>query len=42
MEDAIKIKLRRELVDYIGTRFKDNLENPVGAKIEFKFNHLKK
>ena len=42
VEDAIKIKLRRELVDYIGTRFKDNLENPVGAKIEFKFNHLKK
>ncbi len=42
VEDAIKIKMRRELIDYIGTRFKDNLENPVGAKIEFKFYHLKK
>lgn len=41
VEDAIKIKMRGELKDYIGKRFRWIPENPKGAKIEFRFNHLK-
>ena len=41
VEDAIKIKMRGELKDYIGKRFRWNPEDPKGAKIEFRFNHLK-
>jgi hypothetical protein len=42
VEDAIKIKMRGELTDYIGKRFRWTPQDPKGAKIEFKFNHLKK
>jgi hypothetical protein len=42
VEDAIKIKMRGELKDYIGKRFRWKSEDPKGAKIEFRFNHLKK
>jgi hypothetical protein len=42
VEDAIKIKMRGELKDYIGKRFRWVAEDPKGAKIEFRFNHLKK
>jgi hypothetical protein len=41
VEDAIKIKMRGELKDYIGKRFRYKPEDPKGAKIEFRFNHLK-
>jgi hypothetical protein len=41
VEDAIKIKMRGELKDYIGKRFRWKPEDPKGAKIEFRFNHLK-
>jgi len=41
VEDAIKIKMRGELKDYIGKRFRWVANDPKGAKIEFKFNHLK-
>ena len=41
VEDAIKIKMRGELIDYIGKRFKWSPEDLKGSKIEFKFNHLK-
>ena len=41
VEDAIKIKMRGELKDYIGTRFRWKAEDPKGAKIEFRFKHLK-
>ena len=41
VEDAIKIKMREELRDYIGKRFRWVSEDPKGAKIEFRFNHLK-
>ena len=41
VEDAIRIKMRGELRDYIGKRFRWVAEDPKGAKIEFKFNHLK-
>jgi hypothetical protein len=42
VEDAIKIKMRGELTDYMGKRFRWTPEDPKGAKIEFRFNHLKK
>jgi hypothetical protein len=41
VEDAIRIKMRGELRDYIGKRFRWVADDPKGAKIEFKFNHLK-
>ena len=41
VEFAIKIKMRRELIDYIGKRFRWNSDELKGSKIEFKFNHLK-
>ena len=41
VEDAIKIKMRGELKDYIGKRFRYKPEDPKGANIEFRFNHLK-
>ena len=41
VEDAIKIKMRGELKDYIGKRFRWKAEDPKGAKIEFRFKHLK-
>ena len=41
VEDAIKIKMRGELKDYIGKRFRWTPQDPKGAKIEFRFNHLK-
>jgi hypothetical protein len=41
VEDAIRIKMRGELRDYIGKRFRWVAEDPKGAKIEFRFNHLK-
>ena len=41
VEDAIKIKMRGELKDYVGKRFRWRAEDPKGAKIEFRFNHLK-
>jgi hypothetical protein len=41
VEDAIRIKMRGELKDYIGKRFRWVADDPKGAKIEFKFNHLK-
>ena len=40
IEDNIKTKLRGELKDYIGTRFRYT-ENPPKTQVEFKFNHLK-
>jgi hypothetical protein len=40
IEDNIKTKLRDELKDYIGTRFRYT-ENPPKTQVEFKFNHLK-
>jgi hypothetical protein len=33
--------MRGELKDYIGKRFRWKPEDPKGAKIEFRFNHLK-
>jgi hypothetical protein len=39
VEDAIKIKLKGELKDYIGTRFRFNADEV--PNMEFKFNHLK-
>lgn len=42
VEDAIRIKMRGELRDYIGKRFRWSPQDPKGAKIEFRFNHLKK
>ena len=42
VEDKIKSKMRSELVDYIGTRFRWLPEDPINSKVEFKFNHLKK
>lgn len=42
VEDAIKIKMRMQLKDYIGKRFRWSSEDPKGSKIEYKFNHLKK
>ena len=41
VEDAIRIKMRGELRDYIGKRFRWVADDPKGAKIEFRFNHLK-
>lgn len=41
VEDWVKIKLRNELKDYIGTRFRYT-EEPPKTQVEFKFNHLKK
>ena len=41
VEYAIKIKMRGELIDYIGKRFRNTPEDLKGSKIEFKFNHLK-
>ena len=41
VEDAIRIKMRGELRDYIGKRFRWTPQDPKGAKIEFRFNHLK-
>lgn len=41
VEDWIKIKLRNELKDYIGTRF-SYTEEPPKTQVEFRFNHLKK
>lgn len=41
VEDAIKIKMRGELKDYIGKRFRWVPQDPKGSKIEFRFNHLK-
>ena len=42
VEDKIASKMRGELKDYTGTRFRYTDEIPPGTKIEFKFNHLKK
>mgnify|MGYP003353563737 FL=1 len=42
VEGKIKSKMRSELVDYIGTRFRWLPEDPINSKVEFKFNHLKK
>ena len=42
VENQIILKMRGELKDYIGTRFRYTDEIPTGTKIEFKFNHLKK
>ena len=38
----LKFKLRGELIDYVGTRFRYTDEIPPDTKIDFKFNHLKK
>jgi hypothetical protein len=42
VEDAIKFKMKDELKDYIGKRFRWMSEDPKGSKIEYRFNHLKK
>ena len=42
VENRIKIKLRDELKDYIGSRFKYTDEIPPETKIDFRFNHIKK
>ena len=42
VENRIKIKLRDELKDYIGSRFKYTDETPPETKIDFRFNHIKK
>lgn len=43
VEDIVKIKIRDEIKDYIGTRFsRANKEQPSKSQLEFKFNHLKK
>jgi hypothetical protein len=42
VENRIKIKLRDELKDYIGSRFRYTDETPPETKIDFKFNHIKK
>jgi hypothetical protein len=41
VEEAIKIKMRGELKDYIGKRFRWTPEDPRGSNIEYKFSHLK-
>ena len=41
VESAIKIKMNRELIDYVGKRFRWTSDNIKGSKIDFKFNHLK-
>jgi hypothetical protein len=41
VEYAIKIKMRGELKDYIGKRFREYTKDLKDSKIEFKFNHLK-
>jgi hypothetical protein len=42
IEDNIKSKLKGELKDYIGTRFRYTGEDSPNTQVEFKFNHLKK
>jgi len=42
VESSIKNKLRGELKDYIGSRFRYTDETPPETKIDFKFNHIKK
>jgi hypothetical protein len=42
VEERIKMYMREKLKDYIGTRFRWMDEIPVGTKVDFKFNHLKK
>jgi len=42
VESSIKNKLRGELKDKVGTRFRYTDETTPDTKIEFKFNHLKK
>jgi hypothetical protein len=41
VENAIKLKMRGELKDYIGKRYTWAPEGLKGSKIEFRFNHLK-
>jgi len=41
VENAIKLKMNRELIDYIGKRFRWKPEDVKGSKVEFRFNHLK-
>jgi hypothetical protein len=41
VENAIKLKMRGELKDYIGKRYTWTPEGLKGSKIEFRFNHLK-
>lgn len=41
VESAIKIKMRGELIEYIGKRFKWVDDDLKDSKVEFKFNHLK-
>lgn len=42
VENQIISKMRGELKDYVGTRFRYTDEIPPDTKIDFKFNHLKK
>jgi hypothetical protein len=42
VENRIKMKLRDELKDYIGSRFRYTDEIPPETKIDFRFNHIKK
>ena len=42
VENAIKIKMKGELKDYIGKRVRYTSEDIPESKIDFKFNHIKK